>query len=454
MSKNNATEHRLSNYGTLGYGINIINLQPRELIADFTYGKRTFDWRDKRIAIPDQIIAQEISKRREYTANFSSSISTAREFQQNLMVSAGLAATDPETDLRLSGDAEGINDLFLQTNEQQVIEAYEADYDYVVLQLTNVQLQKCVRPDVNLAAASCGHDESKIRAFFDTFGTHVVASGAIGGRLHIRTTMILNAQSAKTISQQKIDIKGQVKSENGDYVHGGLYFNERDKRTSEVYRKSSTKSHEFLGGSAFAKNMDEWVRSLNESDIPTQDVSPLSKRITSLDQVRLIGNRENQYLGLVDCKYTEIFHVLDLGNNEKKRFGAVLGDYLRGRNPFDHEPQRLTPEMAGTSTEDSGISIIKLKKGDPKAVHTMIGWFATYETYAGFEAKPGAHAIVRCRSDAELAADWDEKTVYAGEKIQLRKKTPYLSKYMWVEFVDSFGDQGARLWTENRLVRW
>jgi hypothetical protein len=125
---------------------------------------------------------------------------------------------------------------------------------------------------------------------------------------------------------------------------------------------------------------------------------------------------------------------------------------LRGKNPFNHDVQRLAPNMARKSSDDGGISIVKLKY-DEKAVHKMIGWMATYETYAGLEAKPGAHAIVRCRSDAEPSI-WTEKTIYSGERIMLRGKTPYLSAYMWVVFAESLGDDDARLWTENRLVAW
>lgn len=83
----------------------------------------------------------------------------------------------------------------------------------------------------------------------------------------------------------------------------------------------------------------------------------------------------------------------------------------------------------------------------------MRGWMATYETYAGLEAMPGAFAIVQCKSDAELGG-WTEKKVYAGETVQLRGKTPYLSAYMDVRVISVVGDNGATVYARNKLVSW
>jgi hypothetical protein len=62
---------------------------------------------------------------------------------------------------------------------------------------------------------------------------------------------------------------------------------------------------------------------------------------------------------------------------------------------------------------------------------------------------------VQCKSDAEPGG-WTEKTVYAGENVLLRGKTPYLSKYMDVKFVEIHGDVGADVlvYARNRLVSW
>lgn len=450
MSIKGSAEEKLSNFGVLGFSYDVINMQPSDPIAEFTYEKKqTFKWRDKDILIPDQITFSEAPNGTEQVLNSSSKISTAREFQTNLKLEVGLKGTDPETDMTFSGDATATNKIFKQTESSWAMQAYEADYAYAFLQLKNVNITSCLRKEVNDMASDCGLNADLIAGFYDTWGTHVVTSADVGGLMHIRTTARLNSQSSKDIYENKIDIKGQVDAENAAYIKGGLSFDQRDKDTKAIYRKVSTKTVQVVGGDVSAGNYDTWRETLRESDIPTQRNSLVSKAVhgphfAHVSGFPAVGGKGvTQNLGLFGFKYTAICDVLNLSAEQREKFKEVLASYLKGVNPFDKEPQRLQPDIETSSP---------MRSGD-KTKFTMRGWLATYETYVGLKATPGARAIVRCKSDAEPGG-WTTKEVYAGETIKLRDKTAYLSEYMYVECVSVFDDPGAVLYAENRMVSW
>lgn len=436
---------RISNYGIIGYGIDVITTSTRAKIADFTYNKpeQVFRWNGEDIRVPDQINLSQ-SPHGDFGLNeFSGRMSTARDIQLKMKNSFRVSGEDPETDLTFSAYASSANEMMSTSDSRSVFSLYEAEYTYVFLGLTQVNIDTCLTQAVRRAAVDCRKDRHLIRMFYDTFGTHFVKSADVGGLLHIRTSIRLNAETSKEAVESNLDIGGSVQDENGDYAKGRIDFNVRDDHTSKLYRNVSVHNVECVGGLQAAPNVRVWGESLLESQIPTWEDDGVSNFVNT---GRFVGKKpvsENVNLGLVNVRYGEIYKYLGLYPEQEQAFKAVLSDCLSGVNPFKNDTYRLKPDMDYSHA---------LKKGQ-KATFDMIGWFATYETYVGLAGKPGSRALVRCKSDAEWSG-WTEKMVYAGEKIQLRNKTAYLSAYMVVEFMESFDDDGATVFAVNKLVPW
>jgi hypothetical protein len=449
MSAGSPGKSRLSDYGILGYGFDAINWVPRARVADFTFDQadHRYPWRGADISFPDQIVVSPAPTGRLVDGNHSGRIATARQYQRNLTASVEVSVTDPETDLTYSGEADAVNKLFDQATSVTAFALYEAEYDYVFFQLSSVQIESCVSPDVAEAARSCGDDPDRINLFFDTFGTHCVTRADVGGQMCVRTLVRLNSETSKKVSELKVDIAAQARAENEDYVRGGLGFDERDMRTDSIYREVSKKEVSLIGGDVTAPSYDSWRESLKDSDVPTQQMALGARCGLALRSAGISSDRETQNLGLINMKFSPLVEILRragvIDSDAARVWNAALEQYLSGRNPFDDTPQRLAPDM-----DDS--SVIRERE---RATHSMRGWMATYETYVGLEALPGSRAQVRCNSDFEPGG-WTTAIVYAGETLTLRGKTPYLSSEMYIEFVKAFDDDGGRLFTENRLVSW
>ena len=439
------TMDRLSDFGMLGFGINVFENEPTEQLVDFTYQKvgNKFNWNGQEISVADQISFDPSPRGQWESIDFTSTMRSAREYQIKLEAKLGLEGTDPETDLTFKGDASAANTLFARSTGLTAMELYEADNDFVFLSLRPIRLSDSLTQQVKDAVGYCGDDVDRIMNFYDTFGTHVVARADIGGRMHIRTVVEMDAETSKRVHDTKLNIAGQVESEDSDYAKGNLKFGARDQSTEELYRRISRNSIELIGGSVTSLDESEWRATLMDSKIPTQGLSPMRTARAPGLAAHAQSSNSNQSLALINLRYQPIYEVLPLGASQLTEFQRALREYLNGLNPFESVPQRLKPRI---------VADTPVRKGQ-KAEFVMRGWMATYETYAGLEATPGTWALVECKSDAEPGG-WDLKTVYSGEVVQLRGKTPYFSRYMYVHVKEVSGDENAVVYAENRLVSW
>jgi hypothetical protein len=432
----------------------MVGPQPQGEIAGFTYDKGIiYKWNGQNIAIPDQIGINETPEGHEHTLDQGNLMRTAREYQLAVSASVGLGVTDPETDITFTGDADGTNKLFRQTSTNTALQLHEALYDYKFLTLLTVNIDECLLPSVISAAQTCAQDRALIRWFFDTYGTHVVTSAGIGGKLRMRTIVTLNATTSKQLVETKINISVEAKAENEDYIKGGLKFDSRDENTSALYRDVSTKQIDKFGGDITAPTFELWLRTLSESAIPTQEREIGALRGFAA-QVAGVQSRDSttQNLGLIDMKYEPLPDVLEragvIDKKAAKVWRKVLVDRLTGINPFENAPQLLAPDMK--PSQDSDDLIVALSETQQTAM-PMRGWFATYETYAGLRGLPGSRAKVKCKGDWDIGG-WTTATIYAGERIQLLPKTSYLSGNMEFKFEAAFDDPNATVFAENLLV--
>lgn len=425
---------KISDYGILGYGIDIIHNQPLEPVVAYTYDKQqTFEFQ-KKILIPDQFRFSPTPEHTMTEMRFSGVMESARSYQTNLSSEVGMGGT--VDGIEFSGEASAANEMFEQKTTTKAQQYVSLAGEYVILALDSRKLSEAVRPKVRKAAEKALAKDG-FKDFFATYGTHFVKSAKLGGQLKVNTSVTLDAATAKTITSKNISIGGSAKAEGVGYATSKYTFGTRSTTEDKTFRECSTVNISLTGGKVASKDFDEWRESLNKSEI-------FSTSDKGLQQVVRPSTGGKLYLGLVGPKYVALHSILGLSDQDSAKFDAALKTYLGGKNPFEEKVQRLSVSLPDSTA-------IKLGK---KHDFSMRGWMATYVTSAGLAARPGAYAVVQCKDDASPGG-WTEKTVYAGEVVTLRGKTPYMSGWMTIKFATLHGDtDAARVYGRNQLVSW
>jgi hypothetical protein len=423
----------ISDYGILGYGVDIVHNEPLQPVAALTYDSQQQFLFNDAILIPDQFTIDPTPVHRMTDMRYSGVMTTAREYQQNLVNKVGLGGT--VKGVEFSGNAAVVNSRFTGESDTTVRQYIEINAEYLIFRIAAARLDGAVLPAVSDAARSAAGSVEAALAFYRTYGTHVVKEASIGGEMSITTQLTLTSAASRKIVENNVKLDVDAKAEAAAYASRKIAFSARSGEVSKDFRGSSSVTVTLTGGNIAAPDADAWRDSLTQSAIPARS------DVSSHPGTRADGPRF--YLGLVGVQYTPIQRILNLNPAETAVFDEALSRYLGGRNPFAKEPRRFTPNVPES---------VAIKPGKSHRFK-MRGWMATYETYAGLRARPGAYAVVQCKSDAEPGG-WTEARVYAGETVTLRDKTPYLSAYMDVKFVSAYGDDGAIVYARNRLVSW
>jgi len=434
---------RIDYFGILGYGVDIINNNPKEQLINYTFDKKqTFNYNSK-ILIPDQFIFDPTPIGAMTKGYFSQVMKNSREQQRALAGTVGINEMEIKG-LEFSSEAGVSNKKYEMTDNNTVKQFVDNLAYYTVMQIKGIDFKDNLTSYVRDAISAC-QDEQSVHEFFDIYGTYVVNGAQVGGQIHIQTSLSISSETAKKIAEGSVDISAEAEKEDEQYAKGDLSFTLRDMANNALFRENSRVEISLIGGDITANDSSFWRESLKESLIPTQSIPRISvNRVNGPHFAAYFSDSPNQYLGLINLNYIPIYEVLGLSKDQKDLFKSSFESYLSGVNPFNNDVKRYKP---------TDISLDHpLKKGE-KNVWEMKGWMATYESWAGLEGKPGASAIVKCISDAEPGGK-TEKKIYAGETIQLRKKTPYLSAKMYFWFDSVSGDDNAIVYTENKLVSW
>jgi len=433
---------RIDFFGKLGYGIDIINNKPLQSIVDFTFEKKQSFKFQNEVLLPDQFIYDPSPVMSMQESTYTGVMKTAKEYQIALSRSVGLSGI--VDGIEFKADSSVANEMFHQQSHTTVQQHINYIADYLILQINNIQIANALLPAVKTAVSQCAEDETKIKHFFQTYGTHVITSANIGGQIHIHTDLSLDYESSMNMMKNGVDISAEAKLEDGAYANGSLKFSQRSKSDNSDFHKSSSTSVLLIGGDVTAKDANDWRKSLNNCEIPTQDLEQTKLRsVQNHNYAVHLQDDGSHYLGLTNLKYTPIYEVLGLDAKQQKAFEKAMKSYLGGVNPFDNTPKRYLPDVP----ESTALKV------DEETTFDMRGWMATYVTYAGLEGLPGSFASVKCRSDAEPGG-WTEKKVYAGETVELREKTAYMSGKMTVKFISCTGDDSATVYARNKLVSW
>lgn len=424
----------ISDYGIIGYGIDIVQNEPLRPIVAFTYdGGQRFQF-NQEIVLPDQFVFDPTPVQTMSAMQYTGVMTTARQHQTSLSDKVGMGGVCDG--IEFSGQASAVNEMYSSSTATTVRQFSDSRAAYVILRIRRIDLGEGLLPEVADAAHRAAADPDGARDFLEAFGTHVVRSANIGGQISVRTELSLTSAASKKIAEHNVSLDAQAKVEALAYVNRKIAFKDRDTETSADFRSNSSVSQELIGGDIAAPDTDAWVESLNHSEIATRSGDFLFPGT--------LGDAgPRHYLGPVALQYVPIYEVLPLDRQQKDVFAAALKAYLGGKNPFDATPRRFLSNVPESKAIAPGKSVR----------FSMRGWMATYETYAGLDATPGSYAVVQCKSDAEPGG-WTEKRVYAGETVQLRGKTPYMSGNMDVKFVKSVGDSGAVVQARNKLVSW
>lgn len=423
----------ISDYGILGYGVDIVHNEPLKLVAGFTYDRNQRFEFDREVLIPDQFAIDPTPVHKMTDLRYSGVMTTARDYQRDLMNKVGLGGT--VKGVEFSGNAEVVNKMFTSESETTVRQYIDISGEYIILRIAGVRLADALLPEVTEAARIAANTVGGARAFYQTFGTHIVKEASVGGQMSVTTELTLTSSACKRIVENGVKIDADAKVEAGAYASRKISFDSRSTDTSSDFRSNSSVTINLRGGNIAAPDADAWRESLSHSEIPTRsDVS---------SHPGVLAAGPHFYLGLVGVKYVPIYKILNLNPAQEAVFEQALQQHLGGIDPFQESPRRFKPNVPDSCA-------IKVGKSHR---FKMRGWMATYETYAGLDAKPGSYAVVQCKSDAEPGG-WTEAKVYAGETVKLRGKTAYLSAYMDVKFISVYGDDEATVYARNKLVSW
>jgi hypothetical protein len=423
----------ISDYGILGYGIDIVHNEPLKLVAGFTYARNQKFEFDREVLIPDQFTIDPTPVHKMTDLRYSGVMTTARDYQRDLVNKVGLGGT--VNGVEFSGNAEVVNKMFTSESETTARQYIDISGEYIILRIVGIRLADALLPEVGEAARTAADSVEGARSFYQTYGTHIVKEASVGGNMSVTTELTLTSSACKKIVENGIKIDADAKVEAGAYASRKISFAARSTDTSSDFRANSSVTINLVGGNIAAADADIWRDSLNHSEVPT--------RSDASSHPGVLAAGPHFYLGLVGVKYVPIYKILNLNSAQEAILEQALQQHLGGMDPFQDQPRRFKPNVP----ESFAIKVGKSHR------FKMRGWMATYETYAGLEAKPGAYAVVQCKSDAEPGG-WTEAKVYAGETVKLRGKTPYLSAYMDVKFISVYGDDEAIVYARNKLVSW
>lgn len=422
---------RVHDYAILGWGIDIAQNQPVQKIVEFTYDKQQVFDLYKRVLIPDQFAPDPTPRHDLKELRTSDVMQSAREYQSHLSTEFGLGGT--AEGVEFSTEADVTNDQFRSTNRKTVHQYVSVASEYEFLRLDGVGLQDGILPEVVNAARFALRGSGSFTDFFMTFGTHILKSASLGGQIKTETTLVLDATSARIVASTGVDTRIEAKNEALGYFSNEISFDTRSSVSDTTYRTHSTVNVALEGGNPAARDFDAWQDSLEDSDIPTTQMTT--------DAPLLAGRH---YLALVRRRYVPLHTLLGLSREDTNRFNNALRTYLGGHNPFDDTVHRLNPEVPESDA---------LREGETRRFH--IKAVSNYTTYAGLEARPGAYALVKHRPSSH--SYWTEKRVYAGETIILHKKDWYVGDHIDVKFTYLSGDDpmapDVRVHVRNRRVR-
>lgn len=296
--------NQISDYGILGYGIDIIDNDVKKLVLDFTYHKgQKFNFHQEDIFIPDQFAANPGPGHDTAIEYFSDVITTARDFQRNLLIKVGLSGT--VKGIEFSGDADVVNRLFTSDSETSILQYIDYNADYIFLKLDDIDLATALLPEVNTAAGNVNNIDDAL-AFYRTYGTHIVNKTGVGGQMSVRTNLTLTSDASKKIVENGIKIAAEAKKEAYEFKTN-LDFGTRSTNIENNYRSISSVRVNRLGGDITAANATEWVNSLKNSRIATQTAHALRSAMFTAGPPEF-------YLALVGLKYAPIYTILNHHN--------------------------------------------------------------------------------------------------------------------------------------------
>jgi MAC/Perforin domain len=438
------TAQKLSNFGQLGFGINVIEIRPTVPLVDFTYTKgesNIFHFRKQAILIPDQLTWDPTPSGQMHEGNFSGIMTTAREYQRTL--SARFLGGAPVDGIEFSGEANVANERFTRSSQTTVRMMVEKLASFQFLNILNIDFRNALTNEVRRAITEAGTNEQAIQSFFSLYGTHVVTKAAIGGHMHLETRLQITSDVNEEVTKNSIDLSGEAESEQAAYIKGTIGFHDRDENRNKVFIKNSSADFQLLGGDVTAKDVEAWKESLRKAEIPTAGAVAAMHRVSRHGSAGYLRGDGSQYLGLVNPKLTPIYKVLGLTPEQQAAWEKAYKAYVGNVSPFDNNPQRFTVDHLGSA----------LRKADDEAVFEMGGWHETWEDTVAFEALPMATARVAVRTNS-IGDVWTEKTIYAGQSTQVRGKTPYWGNRYSIKLLSINGDPGGVVYARARKVPW
>ncbi len=233
-------------------------------------------------------------------------------------------------------------------------------------------------------ARACRDDEA-FRDFVQTYGTHVVTEGEIGGELLIAMELNVERMEQSLVSGAKLQTTVAAEIE-GIPVNASADFDARNEKLDKSYRSCSSRKILKTGGDVTARTLQEWRDSLKDARLPEGRLQALPPMADGPLQPMLVTH-EPDSLAFSVTRLQPISELLRrIDKDAAKRLDAMIAKFVAD-NRIDSKIRQFDPLVGG------GGALHTVKPGG--SYHCGAWALATTGVKFGLKAAPGVHAEVR-----------------------------------------------------------
>lgn len=254
--------------GVFSYGVDILFDTFTKPLFKRGAGGSEVSLRGDTFEVPEWMNAFEVSKRDDL---FSSGVDLQREiaeYQIGYGAEAGAAVPTYgefalEESVKAKFDSYSKNFYYYATNSSLV--------DFVEMEIPSLDDFEPVLIDGLMDSARQCADSGDFERFFRIYGTHFVRRAAFGGSMKVEFDVQvdqigfvagIDEQIKASAAAEYDDIKGKAKVGFSDHARVG----------KDWYKKHVRWSYHLRGGNVGAKNLEEWLLSLNDASLPFEAV--------------------------------------------------------------------------------------------------------------------------------------------------------------------------------------
>ena len=372
-------------FNTLGYGFDIVSAKTGRRIFKPTYQQGlTFRFRGKQYAVPDGILVNPSPKKEAFRTSDITVERDIHEYQSSLAASMGVTS-ETHGEFALSGGVESRRKWF--TEGCHYLISAGGSYSFFGMKIDTTE-DGILDPAVLKALELC-ESAGSFEDFFERYGTHMVASGDVGGLMSMEIEVDMTKIDQSEANAAFLQAQGSTELE-GVTVEASASFSNRSQKTSDNYRSSSSRSLSLLGGRITANSYKEWRESLESAELPVmvgrkQSVSAERPGLVTMNVGNAADERHNPLLALTNLKLITVARLLPSTDGLREKVQEQIDAYVK-KNRIETKRNQIVP-LVGGSGEIHSVA--------PGESYSANAWaLQTTHVKFGLQAYPGVQAEI------------------------------------------------------------